>query len=101
MKAYKIKKSEYTDFESLLKRIGLVKGNRAFPSFVYWNKKDLDKAKKELRKLCKKDFPHYNKKIIDNAVGMYMLNLSPCELKDNPLKDGYMLVDTSAKLVDK
>ena len=99
MKVYKIRKSDYLDYESMLKRVGAVSkdGKQAYPSHVYWNKKDDDKSIKMLKAEMKQNNDcRYPKKYIDTAVGIYHLNLGPNTLEGNPLKDGYMLVDTRA-----
>jgi len=98
MKSYKIHKRDYTDFSYLLRRVGALNkdGDIALPSYVYWNTKDLNKSKKELIKLFKKEKPYYNKNNVACGVAMYILNLSPSEVRGAALKDGYMLVDDKA-----
>ena len=95
MKTFKIRKSEYNNMEALLKRVGATNDEmtKAYPHLVYANEKDLKKMNKAVVAEFKKQSPHYTKKHIAFAAGMYMLNLSPSTLKGNPLKDGYLLVD--------
>jgi len=98
MKTYKLRKSDYTDFQGLMRRVGAVSNDntQAYPQHVYCNRKDLTKSVKLLKQLAKKANPHYSSKQADMAARMYFLNLSPNELMGNPLKDGYVLVDEKA-----
>jgi hypothetical protein len=95
MKAIKITKNMLKNPAVLLKKVGAVYENDAFPSYVYMNKSDYLKLKKNLIKAFKKEYPHAVKRKIQASVEMILLNLGPVNLKKG-IEKGYLLVDDKA-----
>jgi hypothetical protein len=51
---------------------------------LYLRREEYDKIAKNVIKWAKKYHPHYSKKQLDMAVGLYDLNWSPCCFNENP-----------------
>ena len=94
MKVVKITKSNMRNYESFLKKQGVVQGNTTYPSHTYVSDGTYKQMERELRLVCKKENPYMPKLGIDNAVAFYMLNIAPCICKGLP--NGYMLIDTKS-----
>lgn len=79
MKIIKLKKTDYTNLEDLLTRVGLVNPQEktAFPNNIFVNENTHKKIRAELRKLYKKEKPFLSKKTIEYSVEMHLLNLGP------------------------
>lgn len=94
LKVMKLKKSDYSNLEGLLKRAGLVddESKRAFPQRIFISKCDSKKFIKEITKTFKKEYPYLNTNKIKTSVGMYWLNLGPSEAVDVAVKPGYALI---------
>lgn len=89
-KAYKIKKSEYSDLPALLNRIGLLTDNVAAPDRCVVSSKTYKVFKRELFKLAKKKYPLVIKRKLLSVVNMELLNLGPCEI-DKGVEFGYII----------
>ncbi len=87
----RITKKMFNSAEDLLAAAGAIKGNRAFPYFVYMNPKDYKKFTSNIKKAFKKKFKFLNKRKIDSSTGMYLLNLGPTEVAG--VKEGFIIVD--------
>jgi len=87
MKVIKLKKSEYTDLESLLRRAGLVDevNLTANPEHLYVNEATYKEIQRQLLKQYRKEFPLLSENKIEYSVNVYLLNLGPNVLKN---KDG-------------
>ena len=98
MKILKIKTNEYSDYEALLKRAGLVNEGEAIasPERMYVNEATHRIFKKKTTEAYKKKYPGMTPKSIQYNVGLYMLNLAPAVLKNKngggALRNGYALV---------
>ncbi len=95
MKTVKITKSMLKDPETLLRKVGAVHDNQAFPGQVYMNQKDYQELRKNLTKAFKKEYPLLLKRKIESSVEMTLLNLGPVNLKRG-IEKGYLLVDEDA-----
>lgn len=91
MKTIKITKKMFNSAEELLKSAGAVKGNRAFPYFVYMNPKDYKKLARNVKSAFRKQYPFLNTRKINSSTGMYLLNLGPTEVAG--IKEGYLVID--------
>lgn len=99
MKIVKLSKKDLKDPVSILKKCDAVINNeRAFPSHVYVSPNTYKILEKNLRNLVKKERVYATKLLIDNIVGMELLNFGPCVLKG--LHDNIALVDDSAIQLD-
>ena len=87
MKVLKLKKSEYTNLESLLRRAGLVNENdlTASPELLYVNEATYKQIQRSLIKEFKKQNPFLAETKIEYSVNAYLLNLGPNVVKN---KDG-------------
>lgn len=94
LKVMKLRKSDYANLESLLKRAGLVDegSSRAYPENLFVSKQDAKKFIREISRAFKKEYPYLSQKKIKTAVGMYWLNLGPSEALVEAVKPGYALV---------
>jgi hypothetical protein len=92
LKAFKLTKRMLQDPAVLLTKVGAVKGQNAFPSAVFMNDKDYKTLTSNLKKQLKKEKPYLDKRRIETAVGMMLLNLGPVNLK-NGVQQGFVLVD--------
>lgn len=96
MKSYKLKKSELTkvNYAGILRRVGAVDGNQAYPSHTYISSKTAKRMERALYAAYKKEFPWAHNKKLQYSVGMEILNLEPsiCDA----IKDGYIAVDDRA-----
>lgn len=79
MKILKLKKTEYTNLESLLLRAGLVdkKNNTANPDRIFVNEATYREIKKQLKAEYRKTFSHLSDNKIIYSVNAYLLNLGP------------------------
>jgi hypothetical protein len=93
MKAFKIKKSELSNLESLYKRIGVTHGNRAYVTSTYVSSKTYKNIKKALAVRLKKEAKYLSAKRSEFEIGMYLLNLGPVEI-DSGILENVILVDT-------
>ena len=91
MKTVKITKKMFNSAEDLLESAGAIKGNRAFPYFVYMSPRDYKKLARNVRAAFKKKYKFLSKHKIDSSTGMYLLNLGPTEVAG--VKEGYIIVD--------
>lgn len=84
MKIIKIKKSEYTNLEALLRRAGLVdeSARTASPEKLYVNEATYKEMKRLLTAAYKKEFSYLSKNKIEYSVGAYLLNLGPALIKN-------------------
>lgn len=100
MKIIKLKKSEYTNFETLLRRVGLVDEatHTASPNKIHVNETTYKEMKKLLTAAYKKENPYLSKSRIEYSVGIYLLNLGPAVLKNedggNALPKGVAIVES-------
>jgi hypothetical protein len=92
MKTVKITKNMLRDPEALLRKVGAVYEDHAFPSCVYMNESDYSELRKNLTKAFKKEYPHMIERKIQASVEMMLLNLGPVTLKKG-IEKGYLLVD--------
>lgn len=101
MKIVKLSNSDLKDAVKLLDKCGAVdkERNRAYPSHVYVSIPTFKTLEKNLRILTKKQRSYATKNLIDNMVGMELLNFGPVELKGLP--DNVALVDNRAIEMDK
>jgi hypothetical protein len=95
MEVFKIKKSEYSNIEKLLRRVGAVYGKKAYPSHVYISTEDRAQFQSSHFKVEKKGRPWVTKKYFQSAFGLLWLNIGPIELKSG-IEKGYILVDSKA-----
>lgn len=94
MLSFKIRKSEYYDLPKLLRRIGAVYENKAYPSYVYINKYTEKVFKKELRKAFIKKYKYISKNMYIYYVNTEWLNYGP---NISPaIKNGYILINKNA-----
>jgi len=91
MKALKLKKRHYSDFDSLMRDAGVVEGKTARPDLVYANPKDIKKMREALHITAKKWIPFGTDKQREMAVELEMLDLSPAECKG--VAPGWVMVD--------
>lgn len=98
MKIIKIRTNEYSNYEALLKRAGLVNEseNTANPERLYVNETTYRVFKKKTTEAYKREYPGMTKKSLAYHVGMYMLNLGPAVFKNKnggaALRDGHALI---------
>lgn len=96
MKSYKLKKSELAtaNYAGILRRVGAVDGNQAFPMNTYISSKTAKRLERALYAAYKKEFPWASKKRLQYSIGMEILNLEPsiCDA----IKDGHIAVDDRA-----
>jgi hypothetical protein len=95
MRIVKIKANDLKDAEKLLRKVGAVEENQAFPDCVYLSKEDTATLRKNLMVQAKKQYPYLKKDKIEGIVAMELLNLGPNESLAKVLKKGYAVVDTS------
>lgn len=83
MKILKLKKTEYTRMEDLLRRAGLVdeRAKIASPERLYVNEATYKEIKKRLMSVYKKEFSYLSSSKIEYSVNSYLLNLGPNVLK--------------------
>jgi hypothetical protein len=92
MTEIKIRKSWLRDPTLLLKKLGAVKGNQAYPSDVYISARDYEFMRTSLRKVGKKQ--RLGGRRLDMAVEMELLNYGPNQSLKNAIRQGFALVDT-------
>lgn len=98
MKIVKLKNTEFSNLESLLKRVQLIseRGNDkiAHPDRIYVNKKTYSAIKKATLNEFKKEYPYLSKKELIYSTEMYLLNLGPnrLEIGGMALPYGYAIV---------
>lgn len=90
MKVFKWKKSDLEP-TNLLRRIGAVKDNHSYPSYVYISYKKYKEMYKTVYNLLKKQEKYASKKLLVYSTELHMLNYSPCEVKGLP--DNIILFD--------
>lgn len=76
----------------LLIEFGLVNGQQAFPSSLYFSEADAKKYKKSLAERARNETPYYSKRAIQQAVAMEWLNLGPNDQLAPAIKEGYALI---------
>lgn len=98
MKIIKLKKTEYTRIEDLLRRAGLVdeQEKKASPERLYVNEATYREIQKQLLSAYKKEFSYLSESKIEYSVNAYLLNLGPNVLKD---KDGGKYIPKGVALV--
>jgi hypothetical protein len=69
--------------EEFVKLYGLKKAKDIYPR-LYLRREEYEKIEKYVVKWAQKYHPHYTKKQLDAAVGMYDLQYSPCSFYENP-----------------
>lgn len=99
-KAYRIKKSEYSNLPALLTRIGLVTNNEAAPGQCVVSRKTYKVFEKEMYRLARKQYPNVARRRIMAIVGMELLNLGPARL-DKGVEFGYVLTVTEQEALIK
>lgn len=99
-KAYKIRKSEYSNLPALLNRIGLVTGNEAAPDQCVVSHKTYKVFEKEMYRLARKQYPNVARRRIMAIVGMELLNLGPARL-DKGVEFGYIVTVTEPEVLIK
>ena len=98
MKIVKLLKSDMTNFEKLLKRVGLVDETKkqAYPERILVNENTYKEIKKSLIKEFKKKYPGLSKNKILWSANFYLLDLSPSVIKNKEggknLRDGHAIV---------
>lgn len=93
MKIVKIKASDYKNPASMLRRVGAVLENQAFPDRVYWCKADLQKMEKAILSTYKNIYKDLNNDRLKYHIAMDMLNYGPSLITGKNFPQGYMLVD--------
>lgn len=95
MKIIKLQKKDYHDLVFLLKRLGLVSGNRAYPERLVVNETTYKKMKTAYAEKLK-EVGFISKKNLQYSVEMEFLNLGPVVLKTknngNALQTGYAIL---------
>lgn len=101
MVSYKIKKKWYKDLTLLLTEVGAVFGNQAFPSNVFVNPIDYNKIKRGTREAFLREMPYlkYNKRKLNSAIAMHLLNLGP--IPNKAVVSGYVIVNTRGITIDR
>jgi hypothetical protein len=94
MRLVKIRKSWLNDASLLLKKVGALQGNQAFPSDVYISEEDYKTLEYATTQFGKK--MGFRGDRLKSAVGFELLNLGPNTLLAKALKPGYVLVDDDA-----
>ena len=98
MKIIKLKKTEYSNLESLLKRAGLVDeaAKTAAPDRLVVNESTYNEIRRAITRTYRRELPYLSKSKIEYSVGAYLLNLGPSVLKKADgganLKKGYAIV---------
>ena len=94
LKSIKIKRSwlKYNPID-LLKAVGAVKGNQAYPYYVYVSPSFYKVLKSNTTKQYLKEFSYLTprSKTLKTSVGMYFLNYGPVETPG--VAENYVLVD--------
>ena len=100
MKILKLKKTEYTRMEDLLRRAGLVdeQGKTASPERLYVNEATYREIQRQLLSAYKKEFSHLSESKIEYSINAYLLNLGPNVLKD---KDGGKFIAKGAAIIQE
>jgi hypothetical protein len=80
----------------ILKAVGAVEGNQAYPSHVYMAKEDIKAVRKNYREELKKERPGISKKYLDYYEGIDFLNYGANSSAENVIKPGCILVDIAA-----
>ena len=91
MKTMRITKKMFNSAEDLLAAAGAIKGNRAFPYFVYMNPKEYKKFTSNIKKAFKKKYKFLSKHKIDSSTSMYLLNLGPTTVEG--VREGFIIID--------
>lgn len=91
IKTIKLKKSEYANLPALLKRVGLVRDNEAYPSNLFVSKPTYKRIKSAITAQFKKEYPHTRQERLKVSVGMTLLNLGPVVV-DKGIELGYAVV---------
>jgi hypothetical protein len=81
----------YVDPVKLLKKVGAVHENQAYPSYVFVSPKRYKEMKKEIIRVVKEEIGKSSTRRINYYVGLHMLNFGPVEVKGLP--DNIVLVD--------
>jgi len=101
MRVYKIKRAEFKNIGSMLKRIGATIDNQAYPQFTYVSKKTYSKMQRIIGLEFKKEYPGISDRKLELAVGMHLLNWGPVEcegiLTDMILVDNFAVERKNAK----
>lgn len=92
MKAVKIKAKYLKDLAFMYKDLGLVENNETDPSRVLVSKADAKLMKKNIMLLAKKQKPYLNDKQLKSVVAFEWLNLGPCEIASDAVKEGYLII---------
>jgi hypothetical protein len=92
-KAYKIRKSEYTNLPALLKRIGLAHSHDAIPDRYVVSRKTYKVFEKEMYRLARKQYPGISRRRIMAVIDMELFKIFPVRL-DNGVEFGYIIVVT-------
>lgn len=103
LKSTKIKKSEYSDLEKLIKRLNLIgtdfmcEGNttyqRAYVERMFIGKSTKKLFDKALTLVVKKEYPYLDKRRIQSTVGLYWLKWGPVVMNDDSIAKGYVLYE--------
>lgn len=91
MKIIKLKAGMLKEPGSLLRQVGAVYKNQAFPSHAYMNPKDYKKLMANYTRALKKDHPYMSLRTLQYSVNSHFLNLGPRE--DKGVAPGYLIVD--------
>lgn len=99
-KAYKIRKSEYSNLPALLNRIGLVTGNEAAPDRCVVSRKTYKVFGRALYKRAKKEYPMLKANRLWSIVNLEILNLGPARL-NRGVEFGYIVTVTEPEILIK
>lgn len=89
MKIHKLRKKDFYDLGYMYKRLNC----SVFPYCAFVSPKTYKTMEKKITAEFKKKYNYLNKKSLDAAVGLHMLNLGPVVLKGLP--DNVVLIDES------
>jgi len=93
MHVVKLKKTDLKmDLEDLLLKLGLVKGDSAYPDCLLMSLDDQKVLKSNIEKKFKKKYPELSRTALQNSVGMYWLNLGPSHRLEKALRPGYAII---------
>lgn len=92
MKVFKFKAAYYRDLAKLLKEVGAVVKNQAYPEYTLVSKVDYKKIEKATKAAFIKEYPYlkFSKKALATSVAMHLLNLGPAV--SEAIKPGTILV---------
>jgi len=94
MKTIKLTSKLLKDAEYLMRGVEAVRGNRAYPSYVYMNPSDYKALERNVRAQYKKEYSYLSTEKLRSAVGFHMLNYGPVEVKG--VAKGHVIVDNRA-----